>query len=152
MFSIFSMFYMFSMFSMFSTLGLQNPPICGALSMTTAISVLFSEKTLRVRLLLESYVQLPELLESEVCGSSFWYLQISSKSIKESKYWLASDPNVGFYNFQKYQQFKVRLPNLQVVKYTLILSAKKLFLYCGRAKSSGGAVRSIGEKKFTIPP
>ena len=64
----------------------------------------------------------------------------------------ASDPNIGFYSFQKYQQFRVGLPNLQVVKYTLILSAKKLFLYCGRAKSSGGAVRSIGEKKFTIPP
>ena len=74
-------------------------------------------------------------------------MQISSKSIKGSKYWLASDPNVGFYSFQKYQQVRVRLPNLQVVKYTLILSAKRVFLYCGHAKSSGGAVRSIGEKK-----
>ena len=65
---------------------------------------------------------------------------------------LASDTIIGFYSFQKYQQSRVRLPNLQVVKYTLILSAKRVFLYCGHAKSSGGAVRSIGEKKFTIPP
>ena len=93
------------------------------------------------------------MFESEVCG--LWkQLLIFANFFKINKWVkiLASDPNIGSYSFQKFQQIILRLSNLQVVKYTLFLSAKKLFLYCGRAKSSGGAVRSIGEKKFTIPP